>query len=194
VTRVLMHRGMRYHPLVGFGLSMRRRANPSMSAYNKGDAWIYLNTHDSVVQIIPGLGNNVQSIDLVDGGWLPNVAAIWNWKPTDARRWISSLASAELVTDRLASSLFSQLDNKREPRAHIPKPTRAAVLAKTSGCCVYCGTKLALVDGLPNSYRPDHVLPVARGGSDDVANLIPSCRSCNGKKGAKTVVNIWRSA
>lgn len=192
MSQISFNKAMRYHPLVGFGLSMRRRANAARPAHTKGDAWLYLNLHDCVVQIIPGLGNNPQSIDLADGGWVPNVAAIWNWTASDTRRWLSNLLAAELITDRLASALFSQLPRLREPRAHIPKSTRAAVLAKTSGCCVYCGVALVLADGHPNSYRPDHVLAVARGGLDDIANLIPSCHTCNAKKGAKTIMDMMQ--
>lgn len=67
-------------------------------------------------------------------------------------------------------------------REAIPTATREAVLAKTSGLCAYCCIDLTAEPGQPNSYEPDHVLPVSRGGSDDIANLIPSCFSCNRKK------------
>lgn len=191
MTRVLLNKNMRDHPLVGFGLGMRRRANRGLPAYTKGDAWIYMNMHEAIVHVIPGIAGNPQSLDIAQDGYLPNVANAWNWTVSDTRRWLSRLSVDGLITEQLASVLFARLPSIREPRQHIPKSTRAAVLAKTSGRCVYCGTSLVLVDGQPNSYRPDHVLPVARGGGDDVANLIPSCRSCNGKKGAKTIANIW---
>ncbi len=35
-----------------------------------------------------------------------------------------------------------------------------------------------------------HALPVTLGGTDDIANLVPACASCNGKKGVKTMVQF----
>ena len=73
-------------------------------------------------------------------------------------------------------------------RKALPSATRAAVLNKTGGICVYCGAELTVESGCPNSYHVDHVLPVQRGGNDDVANLVPSCATCNGLKRSKTAL------
>lgn len=54
----------------------------------------------------------------------------------------------------------------------LPQPIR----------CVYCGR---VADSL------DHVVPVSKGGTNDAENLVPSCRSCNSSKGAKSV-DEWR--
>lgn len=56
----------------------------------------------------------------------------------------------------------------------LPPGTYAAVLS--SGPCVYCGAEARTVD---------HVVPLARGGLEVEANLVPACASCNGSKGAK---------
>ena len=40
--------------------------------------------------------------------------------------------------------------------------------------CVYCGEKKPL--------GPDHVMPLAKGGNNDIENILPSCKSCNSKK------------
>lgn len=43
-------------------------------------------------------------------------------------------------------------------------------------CCAYCE---APVVGQPD---PDHVVPLSRGGSNSITNILPSCRSCNSDK------------
>lgn len=46
--------------------------------------------------------------------------------------------------------------------------------------CAYCDQ---VVDGQPD---PDHVIPLSRGGWNDLANILPSCRRCNSSKSDKT--------
>lgn len=36
------------------------------------------------------------------------------------------------------------------------------------------------------SATKEHLTPVSRGGRNDIANIVPACRPCNEKKGAKT--------
>lgn len=40
--------------------------------------------------------------------------------------------------------------------------------------CVYCHKELPLT--------PDHKVPLSRGGSNDIGNIVPACRSCNSRK------------
>ena len=44
--------------------------------------------------------------------------------------------------------------------------------------CIYCGNELPLV--------PDHMIPLSRGGSNSIENIIPACNSCNCQKQART--------
>lgn len=62
--------------------------------------------------------------------------------------------------------------------------TPARVRRDIFGPCVYCGTWQAT--------HVDHVVPVARGGTDDPSNLVSACWSCNSSKGDSDV-SEWRS-
>ena len=50
--------------------------------------------------------------------------------------------------------------------------------------CKYCGYKLRLED-----ITFDHVLPLSKGGENNVENLVISCSNCNHLKGAKLEFN-----
>jgi hypothetical protein len=77
-------------------------------------------------------------------------------------------------------------DNGANPRARqparrpLPLSVRFAVLKRDRFTCVYCGKSPPAV-----AIEVDHVDPVALGGTDDVGNLVTSCRDCNGGKGAR---------
>lgn len=50
------------------------------------------------------------------------------------------------------------------------------VFLKLDRCCAYCER---VIDGQPD---PDHVVPLSRGGSNSITNILPSCRACNSDK------------
>ena len=59
------------------------------------------------------------------------------------------------------------------------KRVRARVLQRDAHTCGYCGREATTVD---------HIVARKNGGTDDEANLIACCRSCNSAKGAKVMV------
>jgi 5-methylcytosine-specific restriction endonuclease McrA len=63
---------------------------------------------------------------------------------------------------------------------------RAYQLAE--GTCTYCGRKFESI----RSATWDHVVPVSRGGSFGIGNLVPACQSCNSSKQDKTITE-WRA-
>lgn len=53
-----------------------------------------------------------------------------------------------------------------------------ALLKQYGGRCAYCGST--------ERIEADHRIPLCRGGSNDVGNILPACRSCNRRKHRKT--------
>lgn len=51
------------------------------------------------------------------------------------------------------------------------------------GRCFYCGTT--------ERITIDHVVAIARGGTDSIGNLVPACKSCNSRKRELTIME-WR--
>ena len=69
----------------------------------------------------------------------------------------------------------------RPQRKPIPRKIKAQVWTKTDGRCAYCDVQLNPFDG----FEIDHVHPVCKGGTDDIDNLVPSCHTCNQRKGGR---------
>lgn len=57
----------------------------------------------------------------------------------------------------------------------------------------YIRNRKAILDGNPQCHwgcgqlatTADHVIPLARGGSHDITNLVPACLPCNSSRGGK---------
>lgn len=67
----------------------------------------------------------------------------------------------------------------------INKATRQAVYEKYNGRCAYCGREIKYKD-----MQVDHFIPKngwAVQGTDDISNLMPSCRMCNHYKRANSL-------
>ena len=60
-----------------------------------------------------------------------------------------------------------------------------AVYERDDFTCQYCGLH-ANVDEL----QIDHIIPVSRGGTNDINSLVTSCAVCNKKKGARCAQDI----
>lgn len=70
-------------------------------------------------------------------------------------------------------------------RAHALDPTpaltNAALFARDSYLCLYCGH-----DFMRPHLTRDHVLPVSKGGRDVWENVVAACFNCNSRKGNRT--------
>ena len=64
-------------------------------------------------------------------------------------------------------------------RKTISKKTRFEVFKRDSFTCQYCGESAPKV-----LLELDHIMPIAKGGTDEILNLITSCNPCNNGKRA----------
>ena len=55
-----------------------------------------------------------------------------------------------------------------------------------SSPCAYCKSN--------EKISIDHVIPIARGGTHSIGNILPACSKCNSSKGAKTIQEWKRGA
>lgn len=64
-------------------------------------------------------------------------------------------------------------------RAHV----RAALVAAQNGRCCWCGLMMDRSGKGGRGATLDHVVPLAKGGADEAANLAAACRLCNAARG-----------
>lgn len=63
-------------------------------------------------------------------------------------------------------------------RKQITEKLRFEVFRRDNYTCQYCGRSNKNVE-----LQVDHIIPVSKGGTNDITNLITSCRECNIGKG-----------
>ena len=70
------------------------------------------------------------------------------------------------------------------PNSARRRRKRRALVRRDGAACAYCGRPVGT--GLPFS-RPtlDHVVPVTRGGGNELTNLVLACKPCNLDKADK---------
>lgn len=67
----------------------------------------------------------------------------------------------------------------------VSNSLRFDVFQRDEHTCQYCGRKAPEVE-----LQADHLIPVARGGTDAFDNLVTSCRECNSGKSAKIIARF----
>ncbi|MDD2192843.1 MAG: HNH endonuclease [Bacteroidales bacterium] len=70
-------------------------------------------------------------------------------------------------------------------RNWIPKTVRAEVYTRDNNICQYCHKTIE-----PKNLTIEHIIPVSKGGIDDIINYITVCRSCNSSKKDKSLIEF----
>lgn len=76
----------------------------------------------------------------------------------------------------------------RPARRKLSQHERREVYQKTNGHCAYCGIELAY-----KNVVVDHVIALHRGGTDELSNMLPACRSWNHYKNTLTLESFRKS-
>lgn len=87
----------------------------------------------------------------------------------------NSVAEVEQAAELLRQTRYGYALKKTVVRTMIPLSLRHEVYAADGWKCVYCQSKKLL--------EVDHIIPIAKGGTDDRENLQTLCRPCNRRKG-----------
>lgn len=125
--------------------------------------------------------------------------------------WISD--EYETVVNKIANEMFyilffnrkflldfnhymSCTHNKKYDREYIPQWVKRAVYYRDKGRCVLCGRDLSgLVDIVgEKQIHYDHMVPLEKGGINDISNMQLLCSNCNLVKGANsTTGNVYQN-
>lgn len=95
--------------------------------------------------------------------------------------WIVLSRDLERSRQRIVADSMSaeRRQIKREP---ISPRTRYEVFERDGYTCQYCGAKAPNVE-----LHVDHIVPVSKGGTNDLSNLVTACAECNlGKSNLET--------
>jgi 5-methylcytosine-specific restriction endonuclease McrA len=99
--------------------------------------------------------------------------------PDKCRAWTAAKIARNPEANRLSKNAMSQ--RRRAQSAAFDKADFVGALLTSDGICAYCLRP-------SNRLEVDHVIPLSRGGSCDVNNLVAACARCNRRKSAKTAL------
>ncbi len=97
----------------------------------------------------------------------------WHWAESEEGRAARQRAFRRRRALKMTCDVFFVLPRDRRRMVH-----------RYRGMCAYCQER-------PWSHW-DHVVPLSRGGSESIGNLLPACDSCNPSKKARYITE-WRS-
>lgn len=76
----------------------------------------------------------------------------------------------------------------RTTRGSIPRSMRETVYRRDDYTCQFCGQRFETSD-----LTIDHLIPLARGGLDEITNYVTCCKPCNQRKADTSLLQFARS-
>jgi len=83
----------------------------------------------------------------------------------------------------------ANITGRRFVRKPISKRDRFSVLSRGGFRCAYCG-----ISAREAKIEIDHVVPVSKGGGNELSNLVVACRDCNAGKAADEPLDFQEKA
>jgi len=90
--------------------------------------------------------------------------------------------SKKWVEDNPIKVRLAKADNRRKRRAARHAGRGCFTAEEFKALCERYGNRCLACDGIEASLEADHVVPLTKGGSDNISNIQPLCGSCNRKK------------
>ncbi len=69
------------------------------------------------------------------------------------------------------------------PKSRLSSQQKTAVKQRAQDCCEYCWSQEAYS---PDTFSVEHIVPLAKGGTNDANNLANACQGCNNRKFVST--------
>jgi len=69
------------------------------------------------------------------------------------------------------------------PKPRLSSQQKTAVKQRAQDCCEYCWSQEAYS---PDTFSVEHIVPLAKGGTNDANNLANACQGCNNRKFVST--------
>ena len=96
------------------------------------------------------------------------------------RKWAAANPDKRLALDRKRRA------RKAGAEGEFTTDEFAALCELFENRCAYCDTDAKLT--------ADHVVPLSKGGSDHIENILPACQPCNSSKGTKSITTWLQEA
>ena len=99
----------------------------------------------------------------------------------------SDIPACRQLIDREEREAFTDVEKKDARDYYNDAERRLVILARDDHACIYCTAVLS-----EDSFVLDHLLPVAKGGTNRKHNLVAACESCNGRRSESEPVQFLR--